>query len=342
MHVEENIEGIYIEKKVRIPSFAMTYEHSHIYCEIFYLKTGNCLYTLYDTTYHLKAGDMFIVAPGDSHSTRYEGMVPCERIVVYCELEVIPQSFWDQYPDMYGAVNHSGKVIFSNRGRLQMEDILSRMVEESSFPDEYSRQFLVYQSLELLLGIKRSGVFVYEKPMGTRGASSDIEDAFDYIAINYAASLTLEDVAKKINLSPTYLSRKFKKVAGVTFKEYITYVRIKQSCQALLTTDDSITKIAFDCGFNSSNYFKDVFRRINGVSPRAFRLNAKKTQGDKFVVLTDYEEKKDKRKDSAAEYRALGNNQRDKYLKALIEKGWSIKQISRMTGVSFSIDGKFY
>ena len=78
----------------------------------------------------------------------------------------------------------------------------------------------------------------------------------------YALPLTLEEVAENISLSPTYLSRKFKKVTGVTFKEYLNYIRIKQSCQMLLTTDDSVTKIAVDCGFNSSNYFKDCFRGI--------------------------------------------------------------------------------
>ncbi|MCL2254327.1 MAG: AraC family transcriptional regulator [Lachnospiraceae bacterium] len=281
---EDSIEGIYVEKKVRIPSFAMTYDHSHIYCEIFYLKSGSCLYTLNDTTYNLTEGDIFIVAPGDSHSTRYEGIVPCERIVVYCEIEVIPQKFFDQNPDIFEAVYRSGKVILLNRGRLQLESIFNRMIEESNFPDEYSHQFLIFQTLELLLGIKRSGIFVYEKPVVTHGLSSDIENAYRYIAINYAVPLTLEEVAKNINLSPTYLSRKFKKVAGITFKEYITYVRIKQACQALLTTDDSITKIAFDCGFNSSNYFKDVFRRINGVSPRTFRSNSKGNELGKIAL----------------------------------------------------------
>ena len=82
-------------------------------------------------------------------------------------------------------------------------------------------------------------------------------------------------MADQVNLSPTYLSRKFRKTTGVTFKEYINYIRIKQAVQALLTTDDSITKIAVDCGFNSSNYFKDIFKKINGVSPMAFRRQSK-------------------------------------------------------------------
>ena len=38
--------GIYIEKKQRVPSFHMTAEHSHNYCEVFFLKSGKCIYTI--------------------------------------------------------------------------------------------------------------------------------------------------------------------------------------------------------------------------------------------------------------------------------------------------------
>ena len=55
----------------------------------------------------------------------------------------------------------------------------------------------------------------------------------------------------------------------------MNYIRIRQASQMLLTTDDSVTKIALNCGFNSSNCFEDWFLRINGVSPRAFRKQAK-------------------------------------------------------------------
>jgi len=275
MYTEENNKGIYIEKQVRVPGFNMTYVHSHNFCEIYYLKTGTCLYTLEDSVYHVTAGEVFIVAPGVSHGTRYEGLVPCERIIVYCDLKVIQPDFWEQYPDIHEAMVHSGKYIMMKRGLLQIEEILNRMLAESNIHDDYSYQFLVYQTMELLLGIKRSGVYFYEKLKNTRSSSSDIEDALGYIAMNYAMPLTLDEVAKKINLSPNYLSKKFKKVTGVTFKEYLNHIRIKQSYQALLTTDDSITKIAFDCGFNSSNYFKDIFRKANGVSPRTFRKTSK-------------------------------------------------------------------
>lgn len=268
-------DGIYIEKQVRVPTFSMTYEHFHTYCEIFYLKSGNCIYSVNNVRYHLSAGDVFIAAPGDSHQTQYEGLFPCERTIIYCRLDILPNSFWDTHPEINTHLSRSGKVILSSKGQLQMDSLLKRMLEENNVPDEFSYEVLLHEMITLLLTIERSGVFVYEKLEHENGISTDIESAIRYIALNFTLPLTLEDVADSINLSPTYLSRKFRKVTGVTFKEYINFIRIRQACQMLLTTDDSITKIATNCGFNSSNYFKDCFHRINGVSPRAFRKQAK-------------------------------------------------------------------
>jgi len=275
MYTEENNSGIYIEKQIRVPSFTMTYEHSHTYCEIFYLKTGSCIYSINDSIYHLTSGDIIIVTPGDTHSTRYEGLIPCERIVIYCMIDIIPEYFWQQHPSFHEKLSRSGKVIMQKKGQFQIDGLLTRMLEESNFPDEYSPEFLTLHTMSLFLMLMRDGLFVYEQMKHSKGISSDIDDAIRYISLNYALPLTLDEVAENINLSPTYLSKKFKKVTGVTFKEYVNYIRIRQACQMLLTTDDSITKIAINCGFNSSNYFKDNFRKIYAISPRNFRKQSK-------------------------------------------------------------------
>ena len=241
----------------------MTYEHVHPYCEIFYLKSGSCIYRVNNNTYHLTAGEAMIVAPGDSHCTSYEGLVPCERVIVYCKPEAIPQSFLEKHEGIYQNLIRSGKVILNKKGQIKVEGALLRMLEENNMPDKHSFELLGFLVMEMLLFLDRSGIFVCETLPVNDEISTDIADTLSYIAQNYQLPLSLEEVADQVNLSPTYLSRKFRKTTGVTFKEYINYIRIKQAVQALLTTDDSITKIAVDCGFNSSNYFKDIFKKIN-------------------------------------------------------------------------------
>lgn len=275
MDTEESNNGIYIERQVRVPSYTMTCEHFHQYYEIFYLKTGDCIYSVNSSLYHLSAGDVFIVAPGEPHCTRYEGPVPCERTIVCCMPEVIPEAYWQRHPDMKKKLSYSGKVVLVEKRQRRMEALLDRMLEENSIPDEYSYEFLQLQMMTLLLNIQRDGIFVYEKIRHDNSISSDIEDALRYIAQNFALPITLDEVAEQVNLTPTYLSRKFKKFTGTTFKEYVNHIRIRQAKQMLLTTDDTITQIALNCGFNSSNYFKDCFRRRNGVSPSVFRKQSK-------------------------------------------------------------------
>ena len=87
--LEQQAADVYVERALHGPVFRMAYEHVHTYCELFYLRSGTCTYTVNKAQWHLEAGDIFIVAPGAPHSTRYEGKTSCERIIVFCMPEVI-------------------------------------------------------------------------------------------------------------------------------------------------------------------------------------------------------------------------------------------------------------
>lgn len=276
MYTEECNQGIYIEKQIRRPTFVMSYEHTHDYIEIFYLRSGVCNYIVDGNEFHLSSGELFIVPPGVFHCTRYEGVVNCERVVVSIALALIPSSFSTSHPDILEAISRSSKIVLSKKGRIKVDEYIDLMLHENTLPDDFSSEMLVMQTLLLLLTIKRTGVFVYEALRVNNSLPYDIEQAMHYIAINYAESLTLEDVALHIGLSATYLSKKFKKVTGNSFSEYINYIRLRQAAQKLLTTDDRITQISYDCGFNSSNYFKDCFKKNYKMSPREYRIKMKK------------------------------------------------------------------
>jgi len=271
--LEKEQDFIYVEKKIRIPSFQMGYEHIHSYYEIYYLKSGLCTYTVNKNKYHLKAGDIFIVAPGDSHSTYYEGSKPCERIAIYCRLDQFRPAFWAEHPALINKFHKTSRVVLKENDRTVINSVLDLMLIENEQTRQFTSEIMDLLLCQLLLSIDRSGIFVYECLEQHNDHSADIDQALRYIDLNYHQPITLEEIACKINLTPTYLSRKFKNVTGATFKEYLTRIRIRQAAQRLLTTDDSITEIAIDCGFSSSNYFKDSFKKEIGVSPRTFRKN---------------------------------------------------------------------
>ncbi len=276
MKIEQcNSAQIYVEHLVRKPDFSMTYEHVHKYYEFYYLHSGNCVFSVNNTLYPLSAGDAFLVAPEDCHFTCYEGSVPCERTTVYFYAEHLPAELLNTLPEFKTMLEKSGKIVLVKERQTIIEALLQRMFSESSQSDTYSAPLLSVQLSELLLQLKRNGLFVYEKLKEKAPIGDDIEAVMEYINLNYHLPITLVEIAQKANLSPTYLSKKFRRITGVTFKEYLNYIRIRRASQALLTTDDSITQIAADCGFNGSNYFKDIFRKTTGFSPREFRKQSK-------------------------------------------------------------------
>ena len=83
--------------------------------------------------------------------------------------------------------------------------------------------------------------------------------------------IPLEDMAEKYGMSKYYFSRKFKNYAGIGFQEFITLVRIQNAERMLVTTSESITKVAAMCGFNDSSYFTQTFKRYKGVTPKQYR-----------------------------------------------------------------------
>ncbi len=56
--LEQQTVDVYVERALHGPVFRMSYEHTHTYCEIFYLKSGTCTYTVNQGQWHLEAGDL--------------------------------------------------------------------------------------------------------------------------------------------------------------------------------------------------------------------------------------------------------------------------------------------
>lgn len=99
-----------------------------------------------------------------------------------------------------------------------------------------------------------------------------------YIDEHYSEKLLLSDIARKEDLSLTYLSHFFKDYLGLPFQEYLAKIRCEKARQLLLLTDFPLLDICMSCGFSDSKYFNSGFRRQHGCSPKEYRLNFRHDQ----------------------------------------------------------------
>lgn len=101
--------------------------------------------------------------------------------------------------------------------------------------------------------------------------ASHIAKACRYIENHLAEDLSLDTVASAIFVSKCYLCKIFKPFTGHSFSSYINEQRLVCARNLLLTTNDSVDKVAEQCGFRSSSYFSTAFKKGTGSSPQEFR-----------------------------------------------------------------------
>ncbi len=98
-----------------------------------------------------------------------------------------------------------------------------------------------------------------------------VRQAVAWIHTHYAESLTREDIAQRINISPDYLTDCFRQEMGITPITYLRRYRIRKACDLLKNTDMSITEVAMAVGFSESAHFTRTFHHEVGLTPRAYR-----------------------------------------------------------------------
>lgn len=99
-----------------------------------------------------------------------------------------------------------------------------------------------------------------------------IEKAKEFINSNYMKEgLSLSVIADSVHVSPGYLSQLFKQVVGESCIEYLTKVRINHAKRLLKDTTLKAYEIAYQIGFNDSQYFSTCFKKYVGVSPTDYR-----------------------------------------------------------------------
>ncbi len=107
---------------------------------------------------------------------------------------------------------------------------------------------------------------------------SQLSAAMKYVDDHYSDSnLSLNQVAKEVDISPSYLSAMFSRENKTTFVEYMTAKRMEAAKALLRNTNDKTQDIADKVGYKDSHYFSYIFKKTYGLSPKEFRAKGQGT-----------------------------------------------------------------
>lgn len=185
-------------------------------------------------------------------------------------------SHWKGYPDIsYITFHFILEKSFSDNISIQKicglehlkKDFQTAYDDFSALSEPFKVLGIFYNVLhEVLPKIKKSSA----KRMGV-----SVKKAIDYITSNYTKNITIAELAKAANLSPSRFFTVFKNETGTTPIEYKNRICVRNAEKLLLSQELTIEEISEKLGFNSSTYFRRTFKLYTGKSPREYKNDIK-------------------------------------------------------------------
>ena len=239
--------------------------HLHDCYEIYYLEDGEIVHFVDEKTYTARTGDFVLIPPGKVHKTLPRHSQAHTRILIY-----LPEAFMQSVGDE-GLFDCFDRILVTTGNRRVSGRILDGLLKEDA--GEANPTLMRAMMAELLVYLNRWARLEQpekeEEPKS--GMERKVREMTEYLDAHFSEPVTLPELAERFYLNPTYLSRIFRRVTGMTYTEYLTRRRLKEAVFLLNTTDQKVAEIAARVGFRSDNHFCKIFRQHMGTSPRRFR-----------------------------------------------------------------------
>ncbi|HLT06483.1 MAG TPA: helix-turn-helix domain-containing protein [Cyclobacteriaceae bacterium] len=180
------------------------------------------------------------------------------------------QEFKNRYPNVDvedGAIITEHDNIYSSGGANSLWNLILYLIEKFS-----DRETAVMISKYFALDINRDSQAQFAIFRGQRNHhDADIQKVQDYIEQHYDDKISIETLANLINTGRRTFERRFKDATNNTPIEYIQRVRIEAAKLAFEASRKNVSEIMFDVGYTDTKAFRDIFKKITGLTPVEYR-----------------------------------------------------------------------
>ena len=253
--------------------------HKHVdFSELVIVLNGHATHIVNNEESFIKKGNVFVLNGGTPHAYK----APHEFKI--CNVMYRPELLKSAGPDLrslngyqalfilepfYRSINtYKSKLNMSIAGLEYVSSLVQVMINEYETKEHGYQTMLASRFMELVVYLSRQ----YDhKEKGVDNSLMHLASAMSYIEDHYLDQVTLEEIASRSELSVRHLNRIFQAYYQTTPIAYIHRLRLERACTLLKQTNRSITDIAYECGFNDSNYLTRQFKKSFGITPKAYR-----------------------------------------------------------------------
>ncbi|KMV35545.1 MULTISPECIES: HTH-type transcriptional activator RhaS [Franconibacter] len=250
----------------RLPQAAFP-EHHHDFWEIVIVEHGTGTHIFNGQPYTLSGGSVCFVRDHDRHLFEHTENL-CLTNVLYrapdafsfiAGLErLLPQEQDGNYASHWRV---GQQVLQQVRGLIEQIEALG---EAADTPAIANREILFMQ---LLILLRKSSL-----AENSGKADERLNQMIAWLEDHFAEEVCWEQLADKFSLSLRTLHRQLKQQTGLTPQRYLNRLRLIKARHLLRHSEESVTDIAYQCGFGDSNHFSTLFKREFCWSPREIRL----------------------------------------------------------------------
>ncbi|MDD3927447.1 MAG: AraC family transcriptional regulator [bacterium] len=244
-------------------SLPLTY---HREAELQFVKQGLGSYFIQDRNYAFKKNSLIVIRPNEVHRLIPHPDLRIEKCTI-----IFPETLLDDDSKLTCfPADFPRHICLSERDATDIEVILRSIEDERRYRRHLWLDVITTDLKKLILYIRRNGA--RENDDLPESENELVRKIVNYIETDFAQEITLNSLSEIFSLSPSYLSRLFKKCIGLNLKHYVLQRRIIEA-KRLLENDPMIkvSSIPQIVGFHDFPVFNQNFKQITGLTPSAYR-----------------------------------------------------------------------
>ena len=252
-----------------------------LYAQYFlYVHHGKGEITIGDTTYEALPGDLYFCPPGTINAITARGDDPFLLTGIDFDFTLNhraqPLSYSidarDFNPDYMTEIAEFSdfdgfETRFSLSGDNTLHHIILDMIHEYSAQKKHWQNYTNALLQTFIIQLMRRQI----RRRQTLSNHKKMDDIIQYLADNFSMDLTNELVAKRFHYHPDYISKIIHSYTGLTLKQYIINLRLRESMNLLRHSDKPIKEIARAVGYDNLHYYTRLFKMKTGVTPGQYR-----------------------------------------------------------------------